>query len=177
MTPRFDPSKKKGGAKACWFEIRTKYRNSVWISSFRLLPRNGLVWVRQLLAHRWAQAAAKAGTKRPGAPAGGAAKRGKKLLGWKKNSGHVERDTPHLCECWFSCFRTYQVHSSSRIHWARVCVNVMWCWLYSFSLTEGNVTELTPMSLGLVALGRGLLAFHRGFCASITSITGTFYDR
>jgi len=30
------------------------------------------------------QAAAKAGTKRPGAPAGGAAKRGKKLLGWKK---------------------------------------------------------------------------------------------
>ncbi len=33
-----------------------------------------------------------------------------------KNSGHVERDTPHLCECWFSCFRTYQVYSSSRIH-------------------------------------------------------------
>ena len=79
MTPRFDPSKKKGGAKACCFQRSGRDIQLL----FEFLP---LDFYQEMDHYGFpnSQAAAKAGTKRPGAPAGGAAKRGKKLLGWKK---------------------------------------------------------------------------------------------
>lgn len=158
-------------------EIRTRYPNIAWISSFGFLPRNGSPWVYQLsgCCQSWHQAS--------GCTCWRCSEEGQEAA-WMEKAMDI-RPTCVNVGSYASELIKIQGYSSLRIHFlcyslyvsisaadpiedftARACVNLMWCWLYSFSLTQGNVTELAPMSLGLVALGRGLLAFHRGFCAA-----------
>ena len=79
-------------------EIRTRYPNIAWISSFGFLPRNGSLWVYQLsgCCQSWHQAS--------GVHLLAVQRRGARSCLDGKSDGH----TTHLRECSFLCFRTYQ---------------------------------------------------------------------